>query len=61
MPAFWDGGRKMIVRFTPTEAGQWDYRTTSNLPRLTAKRRIQRRVIGFARLHQGRQRPPLGH
>lgn len=31
MPAFWDGGRKMIIRFTPTEAGQWTYRTTSNL------------------------------
>ena len=31
MPAFWDGGRKMIIRFTPTEAGQWIYRTTSNI------------------------------
>src|SRR5947207_698096 len=31
MPAFWDGGRKMIVRFTPTEPGQWIYKTTSNL------------------------------
>jgi hypothetical protein len=32
MPAYWDGGRKMTVRFTPTEPGQWSYRTTSNLP-----------------------------
>jgi len=32
LPAFWDGGRKMIVRFTPTEAGQWIYRATSNVP-----------------------------
>jgi hypothetical protein len=32
MPAFWDGGRKMIVRFTPTEAGQWTYKTSSNVP-----------------------------
>ncbi len=31
MPAFWDGRRKLIVRFTPTESGQWTYRTTSNL------------------------------
>ncbi len=32
MPAFWDGSRnKMIVRFTPTEAGQWTYKVTSNV------------------------------
>jgi Domain of unknown function (DUF5060)/Protein of unknown function (DUF4038) len=32
MPAFWDGSRnKLIVRFTPTEGGQWTYRATSNL------------------------------
>src|SRR5271170_8506578 len=31
MPAFWDGGRKMIVRFSPTEAGQWIYKATSNV------------------------------
>ncbi len=37
MPAFWDGGRKMMVRFTPTEAGQWNYRTTSNLPAFDGK------------------------
>jgi len=27
-------GRKLIIRFTPTEAGAWDYRLTSNLSRL---------------------------
>src|SRR6202044_971182 len=32
MPAFWDGGAKMIVRFTPPEAGQWTYKATSNIP-----------------------------
>src|SRR5579863_223581 len=38
MPAFWDGSRnKMIVRFTPTEAGQWIYRATSNLPAFNGK------------------------
>jgi hypothetical protein len=32
MPAFWDGSRnKMMVRFTPTEAGQWIYKVTSNV------------------------------
>ena len=31
--AFVDG-RKLVIRFAPTEAGGWDYRLTSNLPRL---------------------------
>jgi hypothetical protein len=31
MPAFWDGGRRMVVRFTPAEAGGWDYHVTSNV------------------------------
>jgi Domain of unknown function (DUF5060)/Protein of unknown function (DUF4038) len=31
MPSFWDGGAKMIVRFTPTEAGPWTYKVTSNI------------------------------
>lgn len=30
MPAFWDGGKRMVVRFAPTEAGSWDYLITSN-------------------------------
>ncbi|MEO7142405.1 MAG: DUF5060 domain-containing protein [Bryobacteraceae bacterium] len=34
MPAFWDGGRRMTIRFAPTEAGEWDFRVTGNLPRL---------------------------
>lgn len=37
MPAFWDGGRKMIIRFTPTEAGEWIYRVTSNLSTFDGK------------------------
>jgi len=37
MPAFWDGGRRLIIRFTPTEAGQWTYRTTSNFKAFDAK------------------------
>src|SRR5689334_3292558 len=34
MPAFWDGGSRMIIRFSPTEPGEWIYRITSNLKRL---------------------------
>ncbi|HLH16476.1 MAG TPA: DUF5060 domain-containing protein [Bryobacteraceae bacterium] len=32
LPAYWDGGRRLVVRFAPTEAGQWDYLVSSNLP-----------------------------
>src|ERR1700722_16503136 len=31
VPAYWDGGNRMVARFTPTEAGQWDYLVTANL------------------------------
>ncbi|HWB84688.1 MAG TPA: tRNA (adenosine(37)-N6)-threonylcarbamoyltransferase complex dimerization subunit type 1 TsaB [Bryobacteraceae bacterium] len=31
MPGFWNGGRRMVVRFAPTEAGEWVYRVTSNI------------------------------
>lgn len=37
MPAFWDGGQRMVVRFTPTEPGEWVYRITSNLASLEGK------------------------
>jgi len=38
MPAFWDGTRqKMMVRFTPTEAGQWIYKVSSNIPAFDGK------------------------
>src|ERR1017187_7878561 len=30
MPAFWDGGNRMVIRFAPTDAGQWTFRTSSN-------------------------------
>jgi hypothetical protein len=33
MPAFWDGGRRMVIRFAPTEPGDWIYRVTSNINR----------------------------
>jgi Domain of unknown function (DUF5060)/Protein of unknown function (DUF4038) len=38
MPAFWDGSRqKMMVRFTPTEAGQWIYKVSSNIAAFDGK------------------------
>ena len=33
MPGFWDGGRRLVIRFTPTDAGDWDYRVTSSVKR----------------------------
>jgi hypothetical protein len=32
--AFRDGDRRMVIRFAPTEAGDWDYRLTSTTKRL---------------------------
>lgn len=37
MPGFWDGGRRMVVRFSPTEGGEWDYRVTSNVAAFDGK------------------------
>jgi hypothetical protein len=31
LPAFWDGGRRMVVRFAPVEAGEWAYLVSSNI------------------------------
>ncbi len=31
--AFSDGGRRMIIRFSPNEAGDWEYRVTSSVAR----------------------------
>ena len=32
--AFRDGDRRFVIRFAPTEEGDWNYRLTSNLSRL---------------------------
>ena len=37
LPAFWDGGRRMVIRMGPTEPGTWEYKLTSNIPRLQGK------------------------
>jgi hypothetical protein len=31
VPAFWDGGRRMVLRLAPTMAGAWEYQLTSNI------------------------------
>ena len=37
LPAYWDGGRRMVVRFAPTESGDWAYRVSSNLAEFDVK------------------------
>jgi hypothetical protein len=37
MPAFRESDRRFVIRFAPTEAGDWDYRLTSNLTRLNGQ------------------------
>lgn len=33
VPAFWNGGGQLMVRFTPMDEGEWSYKITSNLRR----------------------------
>ncbi len=37
LPAVWDGANRLILRFTPTESGEWVYRITSNIKRLDSQ------------------------
>ena len=37
MRAFHDGGTRLTIRFSPTEAGEWTYRLSSSLPRFDGK------------------------
>ena len=60
MPAFWDGGRRMVVRFTPTEAGQWLFRVSSNIARFDGKQgKRLRHGLRFPRIHHAPQCSPL--
>jgi hypothetical protein len=34
IPGFWDGGRRMVIRLTPTESGQWAFHLISNVAAL---------------------------
>src|ERR1700733_3065864 len=35
--AFWDGGKRWIIRYTPAESGNYAWRVTSTLPGLASK------------------------
>lgn len=37
LPAFWNGGRTLVIRMVPNEEGQWDYHLTSNIERFNDK------------------------
>ncbi len=37
MNAFWDGGTRWVIRFTPTETGNYDFRLTSRLAAFDGK------------------------
>jgi hypothetical protein len=37
MPAFWAGGRRLVIRFAPDEPGDWEFRLTSNIERFNGK------------------------
>lgn len=37
MPGFYDGGNRMVLRFSPIEPGQWDFRITSNIATINGK------------------------
>src|SRR5258708_16693453 len=37
LPAYWDGGQHMVIRFTPVEAGSWDFRVSSNIAAFEGK------------------------
>lgn len=34
---FWDGERRFVLRFTPTDPGAWDFRVTSNIASINGK------------------------
>jgi len=37
MPGFWDGGRRLVIRFAPTDPGDWVFRINSNIQRFDEK------------------------
>jgi hypothetical protein len=58
LPAFWDGGGRMVIRFAPTGAGEWDFRITSNIARFDGK---QGTITALESSHPGFIRPANGH
>ena len=53
MPGFWDGGNRLVIRFTPVEAGNWDFRVTSSIERFNGNsgsfEAIASDALGFVR------------
>ena len=37
LPAYWDGGKRMVIRFSPEDPGAWTWRVTGNVPELDGK------------------------
>lgn len=37
VPGYWDGGGRMVVRFSPAEGGEWDYKLISNIAEWNGK------------------------
>ncbi len=37
MPGFWDGGRRLVIRITPIDPGEWTYRVTANVASIDGK------------------------
>ena len=61
MPGYWDGARRMVVRFAPTDAGDWDYRVTSNVRGIGWQdRQFHGGRLAVARLHPSGERASLG-
>ena len=60
-PAFWEGGKKMVVRFTPTEPGEWIYRIQQQPGQSGGQAGdLSRGRVGCAGLCPPRQRASLG-
>lgn len=58
MPAFWDGGGRMVIRFSPVDAGEWNYRITSNVARWDGQ---QGKFTATPSEHPGFIAPANGH
>jgi len=58
LPGFWDGGRRFVVRFAPNGAGEWVFRTASNVAGLNER---EGRVIALASESPGFLQPANVH
>jgi len=58
LPAFWDGGGRMMVRFAPMDVGDWEYRITSNIARWNNQ---EGKLTAVASEHPGFVIPANGH